>query len=236
MRPKLLILRPEPGAAETAARAAALGFEAVTAPIFTIRPLDWEPPTGPFGAVMITSANAPRHGGSGLMQFLHLPCYAVGAATAVAARGAGFIDVRTGGADAAALIDRMEADGVVEALHLAGLHTIPLGETRIHVERRPVYVSEVVEHLPPRAYAAVGEGALVLVHSPRAGACFARLADRACLAREAISLAAISPNAASALGNGWRTISVAPEPRDQALLELAAELCQIDGGRQERGA
>ena len=58
----MLILRPQPGADETAARARTLGLEPVVAPLFTIRPLAWEPPDpAEFDAVLLTSANAARH-------------------------------------------------------------------------------------------------------------------------------------------------------------------------------
>ncbi len=41
---RLLVLRPQPGADETAARARALGLEPVVAPLFSVRPLHWTPP------------------------------------------------------------------------------------------------------------------------------------------------------------------------------------------------
>jgi uroporphyrinogen-III synthase len=66
-------------------------------------------------------------------------------------------------------------------------------------------------------------GALALVHSPRAGALLARLvADR-----DAVAVAAISDAASDAAGEGWRAKAVAAAPSDEALLELAAKLCQI---------
>ena len=44
MTGRVLILRPQPGADETAERARALGLEAVVAPLFEVGPLAW---TGP---------------------------------------------------------------------------------------------------------------------------------------------------------------------------------------------
>ena len=86
MTAAVLILRPEPGASATAARARTLRLEPVVAPLFVVRPLAWEPPD-PAGldAVMLTSGNAPRLAGDGMTPFLRLPCYAVGEATADAA-------------------------------------------------------------------------------------------------------------------------------------------------------
>ena len=58
---KILVLRPQPGADETAARARALGLELVVAPLFAVAPLAWTPPDpAGFDAVMLTSASAAR--------------------------------------------------------------------------------------------------------------------------------------------------------------------------------
>ena len=117
----LLILRPQPGADETAARARALGLSPIVAPLFIVRGLAWAPPpAAEFDAIMLTSANAARRAGAGLAAFLGLPCYAVGDATAAAASDAGFTDVRIGPEDGVALLMTMEGDGVVRALHPCG--------------------------------------------------------------------------------------------------------------------
>ncbi len=82
---KILVLRPQPGADETAARARDLGLEPVVAPLFTVRPLAWTAPDpAAFDAVMLTSASAARQASEGLAPFKQLPCYAVGEATAAA--------------------------------------------------------------------------------------------------------------------------------------------------------
>jgi uroporphyrinogen-III synthase len=39
-------------------------------------------------------------------------------------------------------------------------------------------------------------------------------------------IAAISPTAAAACGEGWLAVQSAPNPDDQSLLALAAGLCQ----------
>jgi uroporphyrinogen-III synthase len=64
-------------------------------------------------------------------------------------------------------------------------------------------------------------GALVLVHSPRAGLRLSELVD----VRGAIAIAAISPAAAEAAGSGWERVESAEAPSDEALLALAARLC-----------
>ena len=219
---QILILRPEPGAGASAARARALGLEPMVAPLFTIRPLEWQSPEGPFGALLLTSANAPRHAGAGLAQFLHLPCFAVGEATAAAAREAGFASIETGPADGAAALALAAEKGFRQILHLCGRDHVELSHPNATVVSRAVYAADAAHALSTEAVAALDADALVLLHSPRAAAAFAALAgDRA-----RIRIAAISRAAADAAGPGWAEVHVAQAPRDQALLELAAKLCK----------
>jgi len=223
----VLVLRPRPGAEGTAALARALGLEAVAAPLFSVHALDWTPPpVEAVGAVMLTSANAARLAGDAMASFTALPCYAVGEASAAAAAETGFADVRVGPSDGAALLALMAADGVRAAFHPCGREHLPLKRAGIALLHVPVYAADAVDRLPEAAGEALRRGAVALVHSPRAGALLASLvgADRA-----GVSIAAISDEAAHAAGTGWRSVAVAPRPRDQALLELVAKLCQTDG-------
>ncbi|MGZ8351277.1 MAG: uroporphyrinogen-III synthase [Allosphingosinicella sp.] len=224
MSRSLLILRPEPGAEATAARAREMGLEPLKAPLFSVRPVAWTAPDpGGFDAVMLTSAHAARSAGERLTSFHLMPCYAVGEATAAAARAAGFAEVRTGPADGAALLGAMAAVGVGSAFHPCGVDRTDLSHPDIRLHSVPVYASEPVDRLPSLAKKALNEGALALLHSPRAAELFAELAgDR----RSRITIVAISWAAAAAAGSGWKAIAVAARPRDEALLELAAKLCQ----------
>jgi len=218
----VLILRPQPGADETAARARTRGLEPVVAPLFTIRALDWHPPLPDgFDAVLFTSGNAPRHGGGALAAFHHLPCYAVGDATAHAAADAGFGQIRTGPSDGAAVVEMMKRDGIRRAFHPSGLDSTELPADGIELQHVPVYSSEAVERLSDVAVAAIHAGAIALVHSPRAAA---TLADQIGERRAQTRIAAISDAAAAAAGPGWAGIGVAVEPRDDALLAAAEEL------------
>lgn len=223
MSADILVLRPQPGANETAARAAAIGLRAVVAPLFSIRPLAWTAPCGPFDAAMLTSANAARHAGGGLTPFLDLPCYAVGPATARAAEAIGFPSIHIGAADGAALVAQMARDGIHAALHPCGADHIALTDAHVRIADVPVYAADPATALPPEADGAFADGALVLLHSPRAASLFAALAGPR---RSDIRIVAISDAAARAAGAGWASVAVASRPRDEALLELAAKLCQ----------
>jgi uroporphyrinogen-III synthase len=223
---RLLILRPEPGASATAALAQARGVGTVVAPLFSVRPLAWEtPPAAAFDAVVLSSANATRHGGASLRDFHGLPLYAVGAATAAAARDIGFRDVRAGTADAAALMTLAAAEGRRGILHLAGREHRPLTQAGVEVTTRLVYASEAVAVLPAAAREALAEGAIALLHSPRAARLFRTLAEAAGLRAAFIHVAAISPAALIAAGEGWAQSAVAAAPTDAALLDAALRLC-----------
>jgi uroporphyrinogen-III synthase len=223
----LLLLRPEPGASASARRAAALGLRAIVAPLFTVRGLDWAAPD-PAGveAILLTSANAARHGGSA---FTGLRCYAVGEATAAAARLAGYRDVRTGASDGSAAATMMARDGIGHALHLCGRDHVAVAAEGVTIDRRIVYAADPASALPPAAEKALIEDAIVLLHSSRAAALFAGLVGD----RSRIPIAAISPAAAAAAGTGWASTAVARAPSDEALLELAAQLCKTE--RDEAG-
>lgn len=230
MTATLLILRPQPGADETARRARERGLKPIVAPLFTIRPTPWAAPEAhSIDALLLTSANAARHGGEALAHFSELPCYAVGPGTAAAARAAGLSDIRTGPGDGAALALMMVADGVARALHLCGREHRVIAHPAIRIDRRIVYAADPEGALRLEAVAALRSSALVLLHSPRAAARFATLVGEAGLDRGSIAIAAISEATAAAAGFGWRTKVTASTPRDQALLELAAKLCQTGG-------
>ena len=209
-----MILRPEPGASATLARATAAGIEAVAIPLFEIAPVDWvAPDAGEYDALLLTSANAVRYAGEQLAGLHALPTYCVGDATAVAARAAGFAVAGTGANDAAALIERVPQG--LRLLHLTGqAHRVIAGVAAIIV-----YDSAVID--PPPSLKALA-GSVVMVHSPRAGARLGELVE----VRGEIDIAAISAAAAAACGGGWREVATIAAPGDVALLALAAAPCQ----------
>ena len=223
---RLLVLRPEPGAAATLANAVAAGWHPIAAPIFTIAAIDWEAPdAAAHDALMLTSAQAVRHAGAALASYHALPVYAVGEATGVAAMEAGFADVRMGSADAALLVTMMVRDGVQHPLHLAGREHRILDAAPIPIARRIVYAADPVAELPHAARAAVEQDAVALLHSQRASTVFAELLIRAGLDPATVRVAAISGAAAA---GPWQKVKIAEAPGDSALLAAAARLCEKD--------
>lgn len=211
---KVVILRPEPGASASLARAEAAGIDAVSIPLFEVGPVDWTAPDpAGFDALLLTSANAVRHGGSELGKLSGLPVFCVGAATAATAQGAGLVVAGTGTGDAMSLATQIP-DGM-RLLHLTGRnHRAIPGVTEI-----AVYDSAAID--PPPSLEVLN-GGVAMVHSARAGARLAELVEQ----RGSIAVAAFSPAAAAACGTGWRRIEAIAAPADGALLELAAALCQ----------
>ena len=213
----LLIVRPEPGANATAARAGKLGLEAIVRPLFAVVPIAWDAPAlHAFDCVVLTSANAPRLAGAGLQSFAKLPAFAVGAATAAAAEAAGFETVVTTQGDAESVFEAVQAHGLSRPLHLAGRDRTPSPALPFDVTVRVVYAAEAVDaDLPPPP-------SVVLLHSVRAATRFAELT----VARTAIDVIAISAQVARAAGPGFRSVSVAVTPDDAGMLALAAGLCK----------
>lgn len=213
---RLLVLRPEPGAAATVEKARVLGLDAVAIPLFEIEPVAWEAPEpGGFDGLLLTSANAVRCGGERLQALHGLKVYAVGEATAAAARNAGFAIAATGETGVDALLGSIEPS--LRLLHLCGADRREPAEAPQQITRVTVYRAVTVE----RPDLSEAQGSVALVHSPRAGERFAKLVKD----RSTISIAAISPAAADAGGDGWKEVAVADQPTDDALLALAASLC-----------
>lgn len=210
---KLLLLRPEPGLAASAARARALGLEVIECPLFAVEPVEWNvPDPSRFDALLLTSANAVRHGGEGLKSLTALPVWAVGEATAEAARASGFGVERVGDRGVEELLSYAPD---AHLLHLAGENH---RDAAAVWDRRIVYRSVAVDNPDLPALANM----VVAVHSPRAGRRLAGLSP----IRDGALIAAISEAAASEVGHGWSNVQVAAHPDDPALLALAARLCQ----------
>ena len=222
----LVIVRPQPGADATAARARTLGLQPVIAPLFAIEPVAWVPPdVAKFDTLLLTSANAVRRAGVALGHYCALPVFAVGRATAVEAQKAGLSVVHSGTGGVDEVLADIAARGLTRVLHLAGRDHHPYPPSGLDITTCIVYAaaeSEVV--LPGPPYVA-------LIHSERAAARFSQLAKR----RTAIAIVAISADVASAVGSGWWYIAIAAAPDDAAMLALAARLCE-EGAMPTTGA
>ena len=192
---RVLVLRPEPGATATLGRARQRGLDAIAMPLFHVEPVEWEPPdAGGFDGLLLTSANAVRHGGEGLRALHRLQAYAVGEATARTASEAGFDVASVGDGGVDGLLRAIAPD--LRLLHLCGQDRIAPTDAPQAITPLIVYRSRELA-----ASAEIPSDCVALIHSPRAGRRFAALVPN----RSRIAIAAISPEAANAVETGWES-------------------------------
>ena len=217
---RVLVLRPEPGASVTVERARQRGIQAVALPLFEVEPIGWgAPEASSFDGLLLTSANAVRCAGDQLKDLRGLQVYAVGPSTAEAAREAGFDIASMGEAG----VDRLLAsiDSELRLLHLSGEDRRPPEGAKQRITVVSVYRSRARKNVDLDS----ARDKVALIHSPRAGRRFAELVDASGLDRNTIAIAAISTEAADAVGDGWAAVEAPETPNDDALLALAERLC-----------
>lgn len=222
MKP-VIILRPEPGASATAARAKQMGLFPHLCPLFEARAIGWDAPLPEaFDALLMTSAQAARLGGPQLDLYLGLPAYAVGSATARAMAEAGFQNIVQGDQDGSAIAARIAADGHRRLLHLGGTTVAPIEAGPLSIERISVYT--IGEKVQTDLEAVLEPGAVLLVHSARAGSRLTALVEPQ--RRGNLHVVGISPAALTACGTGWASVEAPDQPDDERMLALAARLCE----------
>lgn len=220
MNRTVIVLRPAPGDRATIDRLHAASLTAISLPLFDVVPLDWTPPDpAAFDQLLLTSANALRHGGPGLAALRSLPVLAVGAATADTARAAGFEVAATGTSDAAALL--ADLDPATRLLWLAGQDRTALAHPAL-AQAIAVYRAEPCAITTAQAQD-LTDG-VALLHSARAARHLAAELDRHGVPRTRVRLAALSGKVADAAGAGWAKIAIARSPNDDELVAVARSL------------
>lgn len=221
----ILALRPEPGLSATLAKARTLGLSITGHALSEIRAVNWEcPDPSRYDGLLIGSANAILHGGPHLARLTGKPVYAVGEATASAARAAGFSVAMVGSGGLQGVLDAVT--GPCHLLRIAGEERIVLTPPPgVTFDEVIAYRSQPLALDPVAPLLAAGE-ALVLLHSAGTARHFAIECDRLGLTRGGIALAALGPRIADAAGNGWRAVHTAAQPDEAALLEMVFDLCQ----------
>jgi uroporphyrinogen-III synthase len=228
---RLLVTRPEPDGARTAASLRARGHEVVLAPLLRIELLDFELPDQASSAVVMTSANAARavarHPRRDILS--GLDAFVVGRHTAEAARAAGFRSVHSADGDRDDLADLLRA--------CLGEHSAPLlylaGEERagdLVVGGAPIvtvvaYRAVKAERFAPAVAAALGQGALdgVLHFSARTAQAYLDCAARERLCERALAPVhfCLSQQVAQPLSAaGAAAIRIAPHPDEAAMIAL----------------
>lgn len=232
---RVIITRPIEDAGPMAEGIRARGHEPVFAPLSNIRYHTPEPPPGQPAATIFTSKNAIRAlEGIAWAKSLHrLPAYCVGAATAEAARQAGFLHVVAGGGTGAQLaeyIAYMHRPGSAPLLYLTGEHLafdmeVALAARGLTVWRQIVYRNALVRALPLPVTIGLQKDFFdaIIFMSARTAAHFVDLARDAGASEHAARLRflCLSDQIAAALAPLQpRHVDVAARPAHDALLDL----------------
>ena len=231
---RVLVTRPQPGASRTVRRLQELGFEPILLPLTetVALPVDANAAGGNTAAVAITSGNAVRHAPGDLIAALAaLPCHAVGARTAEAARAAGFLSVSEGPGDAEKLAEAIAAGLSGKAIvYLTGRVRFPAFEARLRqagVEVRAIETYDTIslDYSDDEIHARLSDKAVdaVLLYSAKAAVAIQVLTKRPDLRDlfENMQAFALSERIASVFGDAAvKKIRVAREPQEEALLEL----------------
>jgi uroporphyrinogen-III synthase len=231
---RLLVTRPEPDATRTAQALRARGHEVLVAPLLFTQTLEAEF-AGPYGAVLMTSANAARVVATHkrIPELRAFPAYVVGSRTAEAAREAGFANVESADgalADLVRLIATRLTGSRMPLLHLAAADRAgdlagDLSAHGIAVETAVVYRAIAAERLPAELGQALLNAKLdgALHYSRRSAATLIELSRSAGVLSAVLNLAhyCVSEEVAVPLREaGARRISVAPHPVEAALIGM----------------
>jgi uroporphyrinogen-III synthase len=232
---RILVTRPQPGAAQTARALRERGHEPIVAPLLQIEILaEIDPDAGSWNAILLTSANA-LHGirkFASRREWRGVPIFAVGEATAKAARDKGFTNVTSADGNVDDLINLVAsrlrpparllyAAGEERAGDLAGA----LRAQNFKVDLVAVYRLVGAKLLPePAAVALCGEIDGVLHFSRQSAAALISAARNSRLLEAALTKPVhfcISEQVAEPLrAAGAANIRVATRLDEQGLLEL----------------
>jgi uroporphyrinogen-III synthase len=233
----ILVTRPLPDGETTASALRAKGFDVLLAPMLRFEPVALpDDSDAPYGAVIVTSANALRAIETRLQgsPWLKLPLFAVGEPTARAAHAAGFTRVVSANSDALGLRELILAAVKAKTLkktnpllYLAGAdlaRDLPgeLGERGLTVVTQTTYRMVAVPNLSVEASRAFATDQIeaVLHYSRRSARAFIEAVRAAGVEISALSLpqCCLSTGIAAVLRDaGAARLSVASSPDEGAL-------------------
>ena len=228
---RVLVLRPQKDAEQTAKRLNAHGYEAIIAPLLRVKPLEiCSPDFASCNAIIATSANAFRClPGTYLDKIKSIPCFTVGSQTTEAAQNYGLNQVTSASGDAAALVKLVKTN-LLTSSHLMYITGQPrksdleisLLRHGFNVSIYETYKTEAVAHLPQKAVAAFKQGVDVILHFSRHSAEIAMtLFEEAGLMHELQTARHICISSDTANGlYGCAHMQIAKKPDQAAMLDL----------------
>lgn len=233
----VIVTRTQPGADETAARLAELGYLPILSPMLRIVETGMDPASlAGVQDIIFTSANGVRAFGSANRDAAGFTAWCVGPSTALAAREAGFGRVVEGDGDASdlgRLILSARADISGPLLHIAndaaaGNLVARLRQAGLDARFAAAYQTAPAGSLSRDAHAALAEGpAILLVHSAKgADAIVQSGAGLTAALIVAISAPAAAPFESAAISGLW----IAERPNEDALMSALADAVASLGG------
>ncbi len=238
---RILLTRPRDDTAALAEKLRAAGHDVLSEPMLEIRfvsgaGVDLEGAQ----AVLFTSANGVRAFAAAEAR-RDLPVFAVGEATAAAARRARFAHVESAAGrvdDLVRLVRDRLVPGAGALVHAAGRDVAgdiagELGRAGFEVRRTVLYTAEAAQTLSPQTARALkaGEIGAVLFYSARSAQTFRRLIDEAGLSFSlgrvtafGLSQAAVEP----VKSLPWARIDIAARPDEGEILRLVGEEAPAD--------
>ena len=240
---RVLVTRPEPEASLTALELRRRGHDPILAPMLHTRlqPPSPEIVAGHYAGIIVTSGNGLRGLIAGALpeQWRDWPLYAVGDATAAAARDMGFTRIYIGAGTAADLATVILANVARSApasspprgpfLYAAGRDRTPdleaaLAQAGLPVTPYEAYRAEAADTLqgPARQALSAGQIDRITIFSARTGAAFVACTERAGLLDlcRTLPVHAISARAAEPLRiAGFGRITIARQPTATAVLD-----------------
>ncbi len=229
---RVLITRPTDDAAPLVAALKARGVEAMVEPLMTIRSTEEPlPELEGVQGVLFTSANGVR-GFTARTDRRDLKVYAVGEATAEAARREGFPDVEVAGGDSnalAKLVIEKEKPDSGKLVHVAGTHVAgnlseQLSKAGFTVERAVLYDALSAHRFSMGTVESLrrSEFEAVMLFSPRTAEIFMTLVDESGTEQGLSAMAAVCLSKAVAdrlPSERFRAVVVATKPDQSAMLD-----------------
>jgi uroporphyrinogen-III synthase len=232
---RLLVTRPEPDAQRTALNLRQRGHHVTIAPLLRIEGVAADLGSGPWDALVITSANSCRAVASHprIAELVHRPIFTVGTHAAEAARSAGFADVTTADGDgeelAKLLIARFKARDR-RLLYFAGEDraadlAAALAEHGITMKTVVIYRAVKALEFPRATRAAIAAGEIdgVLYFSRRTVEAYLSCSVGAALLDRALAPFHYCLSAQVArplLQAGAKTVRIAERPNETSIVEL----------------
>lgn len=240
---KVLVTRPRGQAEATARRLAALGHEALRAPVLDVVPTEEPVPAGPFDALLVTSSNAVPALAAERERLSRITAFAVGRRTADQLRVAGFASVEEAAGDSLDLVwlVRASVPSGARLLYAAGRDrkvepARSLVDAGYDLQVWDCYEAVAARSLPQEAREALrsGQAEVILHYSRRSAALVASLIREAGLGEAVAGTVhlCLSADVAQGLRSlvGIR-ILIAQRPDEESLLALLARAGRPPGSQ-----